>query len=107
MTHWTQGTPMKLAAWFVGIRNEELSNHNRDKAAEIVWKHKMVTGHPLIIGRSRRLLLSAPKAPTCHGTRDGARQRGGVNKAIGDSGCQCVVNDRIVMPLFGKIDGKS
>jgi hypothetical protein len=33
---------MKLAARVVGTRNEERFNHNRDKAAEIIQKHKML-----------------------------------------------------------------
>jgi hypothetical protein len=33
---------MKPAARVVGTRNEELSNHNRDKAAEIIRKHNLL-----------------------------------------------------------------
>jgi hypothetical protein len=33
---------MKLAARVIGTRNEEPFNHNRDKAAEIMAKHKML-----------------------------------------------------------------
>jgi hypothetical protein len=32
---------MKLAARVVETHSEERSNHNRDKAAEIIQKHKM------------------------------------------------------------------
>jgi hypothetical protein len=33
---------MKLAARIVGTRNEDLSNHNRDKPAEIIEKHNLL-----------------------------------------------------------------